>query len=135
MNHRRESQMADVNAALDKLMADAINTSQRMVGLMTQSCSGGEHGVNPAHYGEFVESSNQVQKVLVDLRLELAKGPVADAGKQIDVIENTLEQMVAMMHQTCQGGQNGLDPLHYGDLINIKQRVLGSLDAVKAILA
>jgi hypothetical protein len=126
--------MADVNAAIDKLMADAIFQAQRMVGLMSLSCPGGEHGINPSGYDGFVNSSNEVGRILVDLRLQLARGGVANAGPQIDAVEGTLQQMIAMVHNGCSGGSSGRDPFHYGDVINIKQRVLGSLDAVKAIL-
>ncbi|MBB3455226.1 hypothetical protein FHT86_003525 [Rhizobium sp. BK313] len=126
--------MADINAALDKLMADAIFQAQGMVRLMTLSCPGGEHGLNPSGYEGFVNSSNEVGRILVDLRLQLARGEVSNAAPQIDAVENTLEQMIGMVHNGCSGGPSGRDPFHYGDVINIKQRVLGSLDAVKAIL-
>jgi hypothetical protein len=127
--------MANMNTAIDKLMGDAIFQAQRMVGLMTLSCPGGEHGLNPSGYDRFVASSNEVGRILVDLRLELARGGVNNAGPQIDAVENNLEQMIGMVHNGCSGGPGGRDPFHFGDVINIKQRVLGSLDAVKAILA
>jgi hypothetical protein len=116
-------------------MGSAILQSQKMAGLMSQSCSGGEHGVNPNHYDEFVKQSNEVVNTLVDFRLQLAKGKVPNGGQQIDAIEATLDKMVRLMDHQCSGGGGGLQPAHYGDLINIQQRVLGSLDAVKEILA
>jgi hypothetical protein len=127
--------LADTNSAIDKLMGDAISQSQKMVSLMTQSCGGGEHGVNPNHYDEFVNHSNEVQKTLVDLRLRLAKGEAPNAGPQIDAVEATLERMIGLMAGQCSGGAHGRNPNHFGDIVNMKNRVLGSLDAVKAILA
>src|SRR4051812_11945740 len=69
---------ADMNSAVDKLMGDAILQSQKMVSLMTQSCPGGAHGQNPNHYDEFVKFSNEVGTTLGDLRVQLAKGQVAN---------------------------------------------------------
>lgn len=125
---------ADANSAPDKLMSDAIAQSQRMVSLMTQNCSGGRNGTNPLAYGAFVASGNQVEQKLVDLRVALAKGQTANAGPEIDTVVGLLEKMVGMMHGNCPGGAHGQDPLNYGELVNIKNRMQGKLDALKTLL-
>ncbi|MHC2371322.1 hypothetical protein ACVIQT_005970 [Bradyrhizobium diazoefficiens] len=120
-----------VSSALDTLMSDAISQSQKMVSLMTQSCPGGRNGVNPAHFDAFQGYSNEVQKTLVEIRLGLAKGQTSNLGPQIDSVKGLLEKMVVLMHQSCSGGAHGEDPFHYSEIVDIKNKLEGKLEAVK----
>jgi hypothetical protein len=124
-----------VNSAVDRLLTRATDQIQKMVNLATNNCSGGRNGENPVSYNAYKAAADSAVKALTDLRVTLAKGQTQQAGPQLDSVLGLLEKMIAIVHNNCSGGAGGVDVLNFGEILNTKQYLKGSLEAIKAVLA
>lgn len=132
----REQLSADIDTSIAQI--------QRIVQLMSQSCPGGAHGVNPLNYENMVSLTNSIVGSLQKSKIILAaENDKTASGKKvreqlsadIDASIAQVQKIVQLMYQNCSGGAHGVNPFHYDDVVNLTNSIVGSLQKSKSVIS
>lgn len=78
--------------------------------------------------------SAEVANKINDIRLALSRGgDLSPEVQAIDSIDAELQKMTDITHENCSGGSHGIDPFHYGEMVRLKDKTIGTLDTLKQL--
>jgi hypothetical protein len=126
---------ADLNAAADSVLGDAISQTQSLMESMSLGCPGGPNGVAPVNWGALKSHGNSAVTALNAARVALGKQNKPGAIQQINSAQGELDALINGAHYNCAGGAHGMDPVGFDGYLAIKAAVKGQLDVVKRFLS
>ncbi|TBY41606.1 hypothetical protein [Rhizobium leguminosarum] len=127
-----------INDRIDKVLSKTVDNSQTMARLVDNNCSGGENGLNPIHQDVTLQLSATVANQINDIRLALAKAGDNDLTPEVPTINSIiaeLQKMTDITHNNCSGGPSGVDPHHFGEMVQLKDETIYTLKTLVSVFA
>jgi hypothetical protein len=111
-----------------------ITQIQGLMMSMGQGCSGAAYGVPPGNWGALQGHGNAAVDAFQNAIVALAKGDFANAVQQINAGQASLNNLVNGAHDSCPGGDHGVDPVSYGAYQFTRATLYATLDGLKPLL-
>ncbi|GAB9084629.1 hypothetical protein [Bradyrhizobium diazoefficiens] len=118
--------MVDAKDEVIKILGEAIPELQNTMASVSQGCGGGHGGVPPLNWQGRQQPGNSAVKILGDARTALATAQTSDAAAIQQIKQQIIsglsqwDTLINSLHDSCEEGSHGQDPVNYGNYLRFR---------------